>query len=78
MQAVIEKYQMKSPVTGNALSEPMEFNLMFNTSIGPTGQLKGYVCLTIVRRGACICMFTEVGTNHILPTREAESLVMAL
>ena len=44
MQAVIEKYQIKSPVTGNALSEPMEFNLMFNTSIGPTGQLKGYVC----------------------------------
>lgn len=41
MQKVIEQYKMKSPVTNNDLSEPVAFNLMFATSIGPTGQLKG-------------------------------------
>jgi glycyl-tRNA synthetase len=39
---VIKKFNMKSPVTNNDLSEPMTFNLMFNISIGPTGTLKGY------------------------------------
>ncbi|CDW56382.1 glycyl trna synthetase [Trichuris trichiura] len=43
MQAVIEKYGMKSPVTGNDLSEPLAFNLMFPTSIGPTGLVPGYL-----------------------------------
>lgn len=42
MQRVIEHYKMKSPVTNNDLSEPVAFNLMFATSIGPTGQMKGY------------------------------------
>lgn len=41
MHQVIQKYQMKSPITNNELSEPVAFNLMFATSIGPTGQLKG-------------------------------------
>lgn len=35
-------YDIKSPKTGNALTEPEEFNLMFQSSIGPTGQQKGY------------------------------------
>ena len=43
MQKVIEQYKMKSPVTNNDLSEPVAFNLMFATFIGPTGQLKGLV-----------------------------------
>jgi glycyl-tRNA synthetase len=43
MQKTIEQYKMKSPVTNNDLSEPIAFNLMFATSIGPTGQLKGLV-----------------------------------
>jgi glycyl-tRNA synthetase len=43
MQKVIEQYKMKSPVTNNDLSEPVAFNLMFATSIGPTGQLKGLI-----------------------------------
>jgi glycyl-tRNA synthetase len=43
MQNVIEQYKMKSPVTNNDLSEPVAFNLMFATMIGPTGQLKGLV-----------------------------------
>ena len=41
MNNIMKEYNMKSPVTGNDLSEPMEFNLMFSTSIGPTGTLKG-------------------------------------
>ena len=42
MQQTLRKYEMKSPVTGNDLTDPMEFNLMFSTSIGPTGHMKGY------------------------------------
>lgn len=41
MGEVIKKYKMKSPVTGNDLSDPIEFNLMFGTSIGPAGLIKG-------------------------------------
>lgn len=43
MQDVIVKYKMKSPVTNNDLTEPVAFNLMFATSIGPTGQIKGFL-----------------------------------
>jgi len=43
MAATLHKYDMKSPLTGNDLSDPMEFNLMFSTSIGPSGNLKGYL-----------------------------------
>ena len=41
MHQVIVKYKMKSPITNNELTEPVAFNLMFATSIGPTGQIKG-------------------------------------
>lgn len=41
MNAVLRRFEMKSPITGNELSDAMEFNLMFSTSIGPTGNLKG-------------------------------------
>lgn len=41
MHEVITKYNMKSPVTNNDLTEPVPFNLMFATSIGPTGTIKG-------------------------------------
>ncbi|EDV97147.1 glycine--tRNA ligase [Drosophila grimshawi] len=40
---VLAKYNIKSPLTGNDLSEPIEFNLMFATQIGPTGLVKGYL-----------------------------------
>ena len=43
MTDTLKKYNMKSPVTGNDLTDPLEFNLMFATSIGPTGQIKGQV-----------------------------------
>ena len=39
MAAVMREFDMKSPITNNNLPEPMEFNLMFQTHIGPTGKL---------------------------------------
>jgi glycyl-tRNA synthetase len=41
LQSLIEKYQIKAPETNNDISEPKEFNLMFDASIGPTGYIKG-------------------------------------
>jgi len=43
MAAVLTKFNMKSPITQNDLTEPIEFNLMFGTSIGPTGLVKGFL-----------------------------------
>ncbi|KAK9387445.1 hypothetical protein V1515DRAFT_555842 [Lipomyces mesembrius] len=37
------KHNIVNPATGGPLSEPLEFNLMFETAIGPSGQLKGYL-----------------------------------
>lgn len=38
---LIRKYNITNPTTGNELTEPVEFNLMFESNIGPTGQIKG-------------------------------------
>jgi glycyl-tRNA synthetase len=43
MAAVMQKFAMKAPVSGNDLSEPIEFNLMFETHIGPSGAIKGFL-----------------------------------
>lgn len=43
MKSIIQEFNIKSPLTGNELSDPMEFNLMFQTHIGPTGLLKGFL-----------------------------------
>lgn len=40
---IMQKYNILHPITGNPLTEPKEFNLMFESSIGPTGQVKGYL-----------------------------------
>ncbi|XP_075936896.1 glycine--tRNA ligase-like isoform X3 [Anarhichas minor] len=37
------KYNVKSPTTGNDLTPPLSFNLMFQTSIGPGGNTPGYL-----------------------------------
>ncbi len=34
---------IKSPTSGNPLTEPFPFNLMFGTSIGPTGAMPGFL-----------------------------------
>eukprot|EP00357_Protocruzia_adherens_P026662 CAMPEP_0114977724 /NCGR_PEP_ID=MMETSP0216-20121206/3400_1 /TAXON_ID=223996 /ORGANISM="Protocruzia adherens, Strain Boccale" /LENGTH=627 /DNA_ID=CAMNT_0002338821 /DNA_START=66 /DNA_END=1949 /DNA_ORIENTATION=- len=43
LKETIAKYKIVSPDTGNPLTEPFPFNLMFGTPIGPTGHLKGYL-----------------------------------
>ncbi|KAK4058718.1 Glycine--tRNA ligase 1, mitochondrial [Microbotryomycetes sp. JL221] len=43
LEQLIRKYQIVSPETGNEVTKPVEFNLMFDTQIGPTGQIKGYL-----------------------------------
>ena len=37
------KYNIVNPATGGPLEAPREFNLMFETAIGPSGLLKGYL-----------------------------------
>ncbi|CAJ0600195.1 unnamed protein product [Cylicocyclus nassatus] len=43
MHEVITKFNLKSPTTGNDLTPPIAFNLMFPTQIGPTGDFKAYL-----------------------------------
>ncbi|XP_046915883.2 glycine--tRNA ligase [Dermatophagoides farinae] len=43
MNEILQKFKIKSPLTGNDLSEAIEFNLMFSTMIGPSGQVKGFL-----------------------------------
>jgi glycyl-tRNA synthetase len=42
LQELFAKYEIKSP-GGAPLSEPEDFNMMFGTQIGPSGQLKGFL-----------------------------------
>ncbi|CAL8993518.1 unnamed protein product [Prunus brigantina] len=41
--AKIKEYGIVSPDTKNSLSDPYPFNLMFQTSIGPSGLIPGYL-----------------------------------
>ena len=36
IKSIISKYNIKSPKTGNDLTDPIPFNLMFQTQFGPT------------------------------------------
>ncbi|KAG7734249.1 hypothetical protein KL932_004924 [Ogataea haglerorum] len=40
---IMEKHKIGNPATGEPLEAPMAFNLMFETAIGPSGQMKGYL-----------------------------------
>lgn len=40
---LIRKYKIVNPDNGNDVDEPVQFNLMFDSSIGPTGKQKGYL-----------------------------------
>ena len=39
----LQKYGVQAPETGNDISRPFPFNLMFRTSIGPRGDQVGYL-----------------------------------
>lgn len=43
MGDILKEFNIKSPLTNNDLTEPIEFNLMFSTHIGPTGLIKGFL-----------------------------------
>ncbi|XP_049849284.1 glycine--tRNA ligase-like [Schistocerca gregaria] len=43
LAAALSKYNAKSPDTGNEISEPFPFNLMFPVPIGPTSKELGYL-----------------------------------
>ena len=60
LAALFVKYNIKAPLTGNDLSPPLEFNLMFATAIGPGGNIPGCVSsynynynYNIVIQGVC-------------------------
>ncbi|PIK50013.1 Glycine--tRNA ligase [Apostichopus japonicus] len=40
---VLKKYNVTSPLTNNDITEPVEFNLMFATQIGPAGNMPGFL-----------------------------------
>ncbi|KAJ2532473.1 Glycine--tRNA ligase 1, mitochondrial [Coemansia sp. RSA 1935] len=40
---LIVKHDIRNPETGNSVSPPVAFNLMFQTSIGPAGTSKGFL-----------------------------------
>lgn len=40
---IIVDEDIRNPQTGGVLEPPVEFNLMFDTHIGPAGNLKGYL-----------------------------------
>lgn len=40
---LIKKFDIRAPESGNEVTDPVEFNLMFQTEIGPTGTQKGYL-----------------------------------
>ncbi|KAG7441412.1 glycine-tRNA ligase [Guyanagaster necrorhizus] len=41
--ALCKKYNIRNPDTDNEVGEPQQFNLMFASSIGPTGQHPGFL-----------------------------------
>ena len=41
--AALTAYEVAAPETKNAISAPFNFNLMFRTSIGPKGDLTGFL-----------------------------------
>jgi glycyl-tRNA synthetase len=43
MKAAFERFQIVSPDTGNPLCDPFPYNLMFASSIGPTGKVPGFL-----------------------------------
>ena len=40
---LIKKHDIRAPATDNEVTSPVEFNLMFESNIGPTGNIKGYL-----------------------------------
>jgi glycyl-tRNA synthetase len=52
----IKDYGITAPETKNPLSDPYPFNLMFQTSIGPSGVAPGFVTSNLLFRSCCLCL----------------------
>jgi glycyl-tRNA synthetase len=57
----LQKYRVVSPDTKNELSDPFPFNLMFKTSIGPRGDLTGYLRPETAQVSVDVCMCGALG-----------------
>lgn len=45
----MQTFNIKSPTTGNDLSDPIDYNLMFSTQIGPSATTRGSVEITKIQ-----------------------------
>lgn len=77
IKAIIKKYNIKAPTTNNDLSEPTSFNLMFATTIGPSGNIKGWIIFlknlayTNVKYLKCIIVYDfSMNQSNILKNLE--------
>ena len=76
LAAKLKQYGAKAPDTGNDITNPFPFNLMFKTSIGPRGDLVGYLRPEVRRERAGWhvahgCRMRErfyVPSEHVLST----------
>jgi glycyl-tRNA synthetase len=55
LHAALTKFGVVAPDTKNPISSPFPFNLMFKTSIGPRGDLVGYLRPETAQVGFFIC-----------------------
>ncbi len=62
MGELFVKYKIKAPLTGNPLSAPVEFNLMFSTGIGPGNGIPGLVTVLL--------LYIHVHIHHVTDGRE--------
>lgn len=58
---LMREHKVVAPETGNDVTEPVEFNLMFDSSIGPTGQVKG--CVSQRWRPASLALLLSTDTS---------------
>ena len=76
--AALRRHVVKAPDTGNDISDPFPFNLMFRTSIGPRGDQVGFLrpetaqgifvnfkCAGSTRQG-CPCVTKRGSESHSL------------
>lgn len=64
-------YNVKSPTTGNDLSPPVPFNLMFKTFIGPGGNMPGYVLLLLICLSNAFIEIACTKRQNLVPRRKA-------
>lgn len=64
-------YNVKSPTTGNDLSPPVPFNLMFKTFIGPGGNMPGYVLLLFISLSNTFIEIACTKRQNLVPKRKA-------